>query len=295
MTRDDVDILLITYRRPGYAKLSIESLLSQADERTRVWLWHNGDDEETLALTKSYADHPRVHRFHHSPENLRLVGPTNWLWENAEGALLSKIDDDCVLEDGWIDRLRKIHRDNPKVGVCGAWRFQPEDYDENLSRPKLRDVEGGDRMLVNAWVQGSGYLMKRECIEQQGLLPVENPDFTKYCMNLAEAGWLNGFAFPFVYEDHMDDPRSPNTLLKSDADLKDHVPLGVIKDGVRTIDDWLERVKWNAYMVQTAPANPLWLRGWRLRLRMLGSKAKMLVGAEKDWGANPKFKPRVRR
>ena len=101
MTRDDVDVLLITYRRPAYARLSIESLLAQADGHTRVWLWHNGDDQETLALAEGYADHPRVHRFHHSPTNERLRAPTNWIWENSEGAYVSKVDDDCLLEDGW--------------------------------------------------------------------------------------------------------------------------------------------------------------------------------------------------
>jgi len=290
MQRDDVDILLITYRRPIYARMSIERLLGQADARTRVWLWHNGDDAETLALAQSYARHPRVHRCHHSPENQRLVGPTRWLWENAEGAYVSKVDDDCLLDDDWIVRLRAAHAAEPRFGVIGAWRFQDEDYRPDLAERKLRTFGGGTRLLVNTWVQGSGYLMKRECFERVGHLSPERADFSRYCMDVAEAGWINGFVFPFVREDHMDDPRSPGSLLKSDADIADHVPLGVQKDGVKTIADWLERVRWNAYMVQSAPTDVRWLHGWRLRLRMLSHAARRAAGLTKDPGPNPKFR-----
>jgi glycosyltransferase involved in cell wall biosynthesis len=290
MQRDDVDILLITYRRPFYARMSIERLLRQADDRSRVWLWHNGQDDETLALTKSFASHPRVYRFHHSPENQRLAGPTNWLWQNAEGAFLSKVDDDCLQEDGWIDRLRAAHAAEPRFGVIGAWRFQDEDFLPRHATKKIRTFGGGTQLLVNTWVQGSGYLMKRTCMEQGGLLPVDAPSFSQYCSRLSQRGWVNGFPFPFLREDHMDDPRSPHTLLKTNADLADHVPLGVQQDGVRTIEGWLERVRWNAYMVQTAPMDARWQRGWRLRLRMLAHAAKRATGLTDEPGPNPRFR-----
>lgn len=292
MTRDDVDVLMITHRRPRYARMSLERLLRQADERTRVWLWHNGDDAETLAVAREFAGHPRVHRFHHSPENQRLKAPTNWLWRESEGAYVSKVDDDCLLPDDWLVKLRAAHAANPEFGVVGCWRFQPEDFVPRLAQRKIRAFAGGVELLVNCWVQGSGYLMKRACVERRGLLPDADPCFTKYCNRAAEAGFVNGFLYPFLYEDHMDDPRSPNTLLKCDDDIAEHAPLSAVRDGVTSLAVWQERVRWNAYMVQAAPTDPRWLRGWRLRLRMLGSKAKRLVGVADGPGADPQFRAR---
>ena len=284
-----IDILMITHRRPHYARQSLRSLLDQCDETMRVWIWHNGGDEETLAVAKEFAEHPRCHRFHHSPVNEKLRAPTNWLWENAEGAYVCKVDDDCLLEEGWAQTLRAAHEANPKLGVIGCWRFQDEDYVPELSEPKTRDLAGGHKILVNCWVQGSGYLMKRACVEEQGMLDAVDPCFTKYCNRLAERGWLNGFYFPFLREDHMDDPRSPNTLLKRDEDMLEHAPLSAVRDGVVSLDVWLNRVRWNAYMVQASPTDPRWLRGWRLRLRMMHSKVRRALGMEKGPGANPQF------
>ncbi|MCP3919075.1 MAG: glycosyltransferase [bacterium] len=265
MTAPEVDVLMITFRRPHYTEMSLARLLDSVDESVRVWVWHNGEDAETLDVVRSFEDHPRFHRLHVSPENQRLRAPTNWLWENAEGAYLSKVDDDCLVPERWVETLREAHEAEPRFGVVGCWRFQDEDFLPNVAGPKIETFSGGHRLLRNCWVQGSGYLMKRECVEELGLLG-EEYSFTRYCIRLAERGWLNGFYFPFLKEDHMDDPRSPNSDLRSDQDLVDFAPLGAQADGVIDLEAWKKRVRWNARMVQEAPLDPRWFSGWRRRL-----------------------------
>lgn len=107
------DVLMITYNSAAHVRVSLPHLLSTCGEHTRVWLWHNGDDDETLSVVQQYADDPRVHRFHHSRENVRLTAPTNWLWSEADGDFVSKVDDDCLPEHGWVERLRSAHEANP--------------------------------------------------------------------------------------------------------------------------------------------------------------------------------------
>lgn len=34
---------------------------------------------------------------HNSPENVRLTEPANWFWKKADGGLISKVDDDCIV------------------------------------------------------------------------------------------------------------------------------------------------------------------------------------------------------
>jgi glycosyltransferase involved in cell wall biosynthesis len=257
---------MITYRRPDYLRRTLPDLLEHCDEDMRVWVWHNGDDAETLAVARSYADHPRVHRFHHSRRNVGLREPTNWLWENAEGTYVSKVDDDCLLEPGWARRLEAAHRDHPGFGVLGSWRFQDEDFVPELAQRKIATYPGGHQVLQNFWVQGSGYLLRRACIEQHGLLP-RGWSFPQYCQHLALAGWTNGWLFPFVREDHMDDPRSPNTLLQEDADLLAELPLSARRTGVTTLSAWAAQQQRSARIVQMASIDRSDYVGWRKALR----------------------------
>ncbi|MFW6180404.1 MAG: glycosyltransferase family A protein, partial [Spirochaetota bacterium] len=268
------DILMITYNRPSYTRLSLQRLLDTCDETMRVWLWHNGTDPQTLEVVRSFLDHPRVYRFNHSEENQGLRGPTNWLWENARGEFLSKVDDDCLLPEGWADTLRGAHRDEPGFGVLGCWRFHDEDFIPELAGKKIRAFRGGHRLLVNLWVEGSGYLMKRECVDRAGpLQPGES--FTQYCVRLAGRGWVNGWYYPFLRQEHMDDPRSPHTLLKTDQDVERYNPLSAVTFGVRTLEGWRARLKRSARIVQSAPTSLPRYRLWRLK-RKVGSRLRSL-------------------
>ena len=67
-----VDVLMVTYNRPTYTRLSLEHLLDSCDASMRVWVWHNGNDQDTLDVVASMRGHARFHEFHHCPENRRI-------------------------------------------------------------------------------------------------------------------------------------------------------------------------------------------------------------------------------
>lgn len=249
------DVLMITHRRPTYTERSLARLLESCDEDARVWVWHNGDDRATLDCVRSFEDHPRFHRLHHSPANERLWTPTNWFWRHATGDYLGKVDDDCVVREDWLRVLRGAHDDNADFGVVGCWHFREEDFDPRLARRKIREFEGGHRLLRNLWVGGSGYLMKRRCVEEHGPLR-EGENFSAYCIRLADHGWLNGWYFPLVVQDHMDDPRSPHTAIRSDQDLRDRAPLGATAREALTLAAWEDQLRRGARRVQSAPLDP---------------------------------------
>lgn len=277
-----LDILMITYRAPEYVQLSLPSLLAGCDDSMNVWLWHNGDHAETLRVVRQHADHPRVARFHHSPENVGLTGPTNWLWENSRAPYVSKVDDDCLLQPGWAQTLVAAHNDHPGFGAIGAWRFQPEDYDPILAEPKMGSFPGGHTLLQNFWVQGSGYVLRRACIERHGALR-DGQTFTQYCVGLACAGWVNGWYVPFIREDHMDDPRSPNTRVVDDETLQSRLPLSAQRQGVTTVAAWEASIRRSAHESQLAPLDPAYFRGWRLRRRRLGRRIGAMTGRGRAW------------
>lgn len=277
-----IDILMITHERPEYVRRSLPHLLATCPPDARVWLWHNGADRPTLDVVEEFRHHPRVHRFHHSPVNVGLTEPTNWLWRESTGTYLSKVDDDCLPDPAWLDTLRRAHRDVAGFGVIGTWRFPPEDVDPGLVAKKLADYPGGHRLLRNHWVQGSGYLVKRETVLQTG--PIRDKEsFTTWCLRTARLGWINGWYHPFVREDHMDDPRSPNTLYRTDADLAARPPLSATATGVRTIAEWTEHMRHSARLVQSATLDLRYYQGWRWRRRVVARRIRRTLTGRAPW------------
>jgi GT2 family glycosyltransferase len=288
MKQDQIDIIMITHNRPEFTKLSLEQLLKTCDERMNVWLWHNGEHEPTLNLVKSYLDHPRVVRFHHNPTNDRstpqspLNEPTNWMWSNADGEYVTKVDDDCLMPDGWADTLRQAHRAEPRFGVLGCWRFYDEDFEPKLANKKIKAFGGGHKVMQSLFIEGSGYLMKRQCFAEQGPLTPELT-FPEYCFKLAERGYIHGWYYPFLHQEHFDDPRSPYTAFKTDEDLRRSLPLSAQRRGDDTIEKWLAGMKRNARLAQAHPPDPKYFKGWRKKSHDLLNALRRKVGIRPSW------------
>ncbi|WP_244242408.1 glycosyltransferase [Nocardioides seonyuensis] len=276
------DIVMITYRSAGYVHLSLPRLLETLGPDDRVWLWHNGDDEATLEAIRPYRQDARVARFHHSRENVRLREPTNWLWSGSDARFVSKVDDDCLVSPGWLDTFVAAHDANPEFGVIGSWRHPAEDFRPELAQRKIKEYAGGHSLMRNLWVQGSGYLMPRALTEAHGPL---GPDesFTGYCIRAARAGAVNGFYHPFVPEDHMDDPRSPHTLIHDDEDLLDRMPLSAKANGVSTVEQWTAQLVQSAIVLQTASLDPRSYSGWRKKAKSLRRRVSIAAGRPAKW------------
>ncbi len=272
------DILMITHNRPEYTALSLITLLNGCDSRTRVWIWHNGTDEATRSVVRSFSGHDRIGRIHFSETNEKLWKPTNWFWQETDATYVGKVDDDCLVPPGWSTTLREAHDAVPQFGVIGCSRLRNEDIVDELVQRKLERFEGGHAVMRNAWVAGSGYLMKRACITKHGPLQ-EGESFTGYCIRLARAGWINGFYHPFLFEDHMDDPRSPHTHYRTDADFQRLRPLTADAYGASTLSDWSASIKKNARLLQEAPIDARQFHGWRRRLRRVRERLRRVMSA----------------
>jgi hypothetical protein len=273
---------MVTYDQPEYVKLSLPRLLETCDDDMRVWIWHNGTDEETLELSRSFADDPRVDRFHHSVENVPLREPTNWLLTGTRADHVSKVDDDCLVSPGWAQTFIAAHEANPELGAVGSWRFLEEDFEPEHALPKIRDLAGGHRIMQNMWVQGSGFVMKRACVDRHGPLG-PGQTFTKYVVDLSLAGWINGWYYPFIREEDMDDPRSPNTRFRTDQDVRDRLPLTAKYNGITTLAEWQELILRTAHRSQAATLDPRYYRGWRHRRHNLWLRAKRAAGQTQKW------------
>lgn len=273
-----IDILMITYNRTAYTRLSLPRLLETCDDSMRVWVWHNGAHVPTLEVVEQNRPHPRLHQFHHCPENKKLLEPINWLLGNANGRFLALVNDDCLVSEGWAGHLRQALADVDELGVVACWHFPLDDFLPSMARHKIRTFRNGHTLMVNPWVQGSGILMKRSCVQAMGHVTEEG--FSAYCLKIAQAGWVNGWYLPLIPIDHMDDPRSSHTQLRCDRDLEDGLPLSARMRGVRTLAQWDQQLRRSARIVQQAPADPRCYFGWRKSIRSAYGRWLHLLGKD---------------
>lgn len=262
---DRADIFMITYNRAQYVRLSLPRLLDTCSDNHRVWIWHNGMDQETMEVVRQFAGHPRIAKIHFSEENLKLREPTNWFWSNATAPFVGKVDDDCLVPHGWIERLTAIHHDSTKAGILSCWPFLAEDLDEALVARKSVKL-AGHAIFANPWVGGAGYIMKRACLDRCGLLG-ETEGFTTYCMRVCRAGWTVGWPMPPLLMDHMDDPRSKHTVFQTDEDVLAYRGLTATWRGIDSVAQMTERVMEAALELQTGSADWRDYIGWRAKVR----------------------------
>jgi len=251
----NIQILMLTYNRPGYTEIALGGLLDSLPEYAQVTVWDNASGPETKAVVQKFENHPRMSEIVYSTENKKLRDPTNWFWEKHRDAdFVSKIDDDCLQKPGWCEALLKAHEEIENSGILGTWRFYPEDDLAEIPPSKL--LKKGDVTLMrNCWVQGSGYLMPTSVIREVGLIR-ETESFSKYCIRASGKGYVNGFLYPFVFEDHFDDPRSQYSQIKTDDDLKDWLPLSAKVFNIKTVDEWISHQKKEAKILQEASWKP---------------------------------------
>jgi glycosyltransferase involved in cell wall biosynthesis len=266
----DVDVLLIAHKRSDYLALSLPRMLDSLPEGARAWVWQNDEHPGTTEVIAQHRSHSRFFRYHRSPQNQRLTEPTNWLWRNATGQLLGKVDDDCLVSPGWVEAFTAAH-EVEDLGIIASWHFQPDELLPETIQHRTEPLSNGRSLIRNCWVGGSGYLMKRLCVNEQGLLR-DDRSFTHYCFDLARTGWSIGWHYPLVLQDHMDDPRSSYTAIRSDDDLVSRSPLSVTRLSAPTVAAWDAQLRNDAICVQTASLRPQDHQGWRRRWRSLRSR-----------------------
>ncbi len=97
--------------------------------------------------------------------------------------------------------------------------------------------------------------MKRQCVVQAGV-SASTRVFQAIAFDWRDMGWLHGWYFPFLYQEHMDDPRTEHTLLKSDMDLEKYMPLSAQNFGATTLVQWRDQLRRSAENGSRSPGGP---------------------------------------
>lgn len=263
-----IDLVFITYNRLEYTKLALASVLADPTEEFSLTLWDNGSTDGTKDYLSSVED-PRIVRKVFAEENVHLHGAVNDLFSKSSADLVGIIPNDFLVTPGWTRILGQAHADVPEFGMIGCWHFFPEEFDYERAKHKIQ-MFGRHRVLRHPWTGGGAGLVKLKTVRECG--PLQSSGTTGYWIQMALKGYINGFYFPLIYVEHMDDPRSSHSFLKSEEDFQRYMPLTARNFGVKSLEDWLHWLQKDAYMVQKASIDPKYYIGWRAKLNRLFKK-----------------------
>jgi glycosyltransferase involved in cell wall biosynthesis len=264
-----IRLLFLTYNRLHYTRLALPRLLEDATEDFELVVWDNGSTDGTPDYLRGVRDR-RLQELVLRPRNEGQAAAVQHAWSGTGLELCGKVDNDCLVTPGWTRILAAAHRDLPQLGGIGCWHFMPEDFDQRLAAHKLRTFQG-HRVLVHPHIGGTGFLTKHADYERFG--PVD-PQYllSSYWARLAARGRVNGWYFPLVPLEHMDDPRSPHCDLPEELD--DSAGSWITRTrGFRTRAEYERWIRNDARAILTAPAE----LGRRARLRELRARAARAV------------------
>lgn len=264
----NIDLIYIAYNRLAYTKITLPTLLTDPTEEFALTIWDNGSTDGTREFISS-VDDPRIIRKVFARENVLLHGAVNDLVSKSSADLIGMIFDDILVTPGWTCPLAQAHTDVPEFGMIGSWHFPPEDFDYELAKNKIQKF-GQHQVLRHPWTGVGGGLVKVKTMRECG--PLESSRTTNYWIRMALKGYINGYYYPLIYADHLDDPRSPHTLLKSEKDFQLYAPTTVKCLGICSLEDWVQRIRRDALVIQTASANPRLYIGWIGRLRRISNR-----------------------
>lgn len=270
-----VDLVFITYNRLPYTKRALASVLADPNERFSLTIWDNGSTDGTTEFLRNEVSDPRISNIIFSKENIGQTAAVNQVWSNSKAELLGKVDNDCLVTPGWTRKLAQAHEDIPQLGVVACWHFFPEDFDYERAKHKIQRF-GKHQILRHPWTCGTGLLIKRDTFERFG--PMLGRATTKYWLNIALSGYVNGFYYPLIYQEHMDDPRSKHSRLK-------HMPFeqayketygwqtrkepkdGSTIEATTSLEGYIQLQKDILHQLLTGSYDPHHYCGWRQKLR----------------------------
>lgn len=268
-----IELAFVTYQRLEYTRLALASVLADSTEEFSLTIWDNASTDGTVEYLKNEVSDPRIADIVLSKENVGQTAAVNEVWGRSKADLLGKLDNDCIVTPGWTHTLARAHRDIERLGVVACWHFFSDDFDYDRARHKIQTF-GTHQIFRHPWTCGTGLLFKRTDFEQFG--PIRERATTQYWLRMAAAGRINGFYYPLIYQEHMDDPKSSHCLIR-DAESFERYKDITFGLGSGRYEDIPGRLRARDEMVRNLLEDPFDARhyyGWRRRLRRLRERAK---------------------
>lgn len=255
--------------------MALTSVLADPTEKFSLTIWDNASTDGTIEYLKDKVDDPRIADIIFSKENIGQTNAVNQIWSSSKADLLGKLDNDCLVTTGWTRTLAQAHNDIDNLGVVACWHYLPEDLDYERAKHKIQKF-GRHQILRHPWTCGTGLLLKRSTYEEFG--PIKTNATTRYWLKIAKMGYVNGFYYPPIYQEHMDDPLSQHTLLKNDDTIRQarDITYTLKSHNINTMTERMQRRKLVLANLLDDPWDPKYYTGWRAKLRHATSRVSRM-------------------
>ena len=270
-----IQLVFITYNRLAYTSLALASILADPSEFFNLTIWDNASTDGTVEYLRKEVNDPRIDDIIFSQKNVGQTSAINTIWGGSKADLLGKLDNDCLMTPGWTRNLAKVHMDIARLGVIACWHYPLDEFDEEAARRAGKIQEyGNHKILRHPWTCGTGLLIKRETFRQFG--PIQGKATTQYWLHMALKGYVNGYYYPLVRQEHMDDPRSKHSLLYDDESIikRRHMSVVLSNNNIRTMKELWRRRRRILYNLNSGPWEPRCYVGWRGKIRSLVAKVR---------------------
>jgi glycosyltransferase involved in cell wall biosynthesis len=212
---------MVTYNRLDYTKLALESVLSlDYPGPWSIVLFDNASSDGTVPYLQQRLSGESRARLILSPANRGIVYPMNDVWfSDRRAELLAKIDNDTWVPPDLIRRLAECHQRSRRFGVLSGFHFRAEG--EALADDSRVSEFDGVRVLAQPYVGGCAVMVRREVVDRLGPIPCRSEGqpgplmdsgWTFYQQRMTDEGLINGYPWPPIHVDHMEDTRSPRCV-----------------------------------------------------------------------------------
>jgi glycosyltransferase involved in cell wall biosynthesis len=258
-----------THNRFEYTQKAIQRLLENQNEEFELYLWDNASNDDTAEYLMSLND-PRIKEVYISKTNEGQTGAMNWAWSRTSTELVGKIDNDCLATPGWTYKFALAHKDIPMLGTLAMWHFPHKEFNEKLAEKKIQTF-GSHQIFRHPWTCGSGFIIKRKVFLKMGnWISGSHVGTTDYFLKMARAGYINGWYYPLVLQEHMDDPESEYSFFHTKQfDMAYSNSYGYNYAGIRNMQKYLEARKQIIDNLMTAPFDVRYYHPMRQRFRRI--------------------------
>ncbi len=272
----NIHLVMMTYNRLGYTMFSLPRLLADPSEEFSLTIWDNGSTDGTQDYLRTVRDQ-RIVDIVLSPTNRGQAYVTNKVWSESTADLLGKVDNDCLVTPGWTRTLTRAHEDIDNLGVVGCWHFFPKDFDYDRARHKIQQF-GKHCIFRHPWIDGSSLLVKRSVYERFGPCHVDEY-LSGFWIRVALGGYINGFYYPLIFQEHMDDPKSSYCVIKDKESFDCAISTTAGLQAGR-YNDPMGRLRWRQEIIRNLlndPYDPHYYVGWRRKFRRLKSLMREFI------------------
>ena len=213
-------LLMVTYNRLEYSKLALESVLALDYPNLMIVVWDNASTDGTVDYLNERLRCESRARLIASPVNRGVVHPMNAVWWADHGAeLVAKIDNDTWAPPDLLRRLAECHERSKRFGVLSGFHFREEG--EVLADESHVQEFDGVRVLAQPYVGGCAVMVRRAVLGRLGPItgrpegqqsPFMDSGWTFYQQRMTDEGLVNGYPWPPIHVDHMEDTRSPRCV-----------------------------------------------------------------------------------